>query len=149
MKLVSSGKGCGGRRGQCTYFVFCRLYSSSPPPGHHGSAWLLPVISLLITNTVSRVRACLSVRLERFLGTQKEDDRGPLIFNSSMGAEIFSEFRLLSILKEPVKFSRRHLVQMLAIKECNCQQAGILILLRNTRWCWTEAHSFTYQQLII
>ncbi len=30
------------------------------------------VISLLITNPVSWVRACLSIRLERFRGTQKE-----------------------------------------------------------------------------
>jgi hypothetical protein len=33
----------------------------------------LPVISLLLTNTVSRVRACLSIR------SQKEDYGGPLI----------------------------------------------------------------------
>ncbi len=58
------------------YFVFCRLYPFSP--SHHGSVWLLPVISLLLTNTVSRMRACLSKRLERFRGSQKEDENRPL-----------------------------------------------------------------------
>jgi hypothetical protein len=37
--------------------VFCRLYPFSP--NYHGSVWVLPVISLLVTNTVSPVRACL------------------------------------------------------------------------------------------
>jgi hypothetical protein len=41
------------------YLVFCRLYLSST--SHHGRVWLLPVISLLLTNTVSPVRACLSI----------------------------------------------------------------------------------------
>jgi hypothetical protein len=31
------------------YFVFCRLYPSSPR--HHDIDWVLPVISLLLTNT--------------------------------------------------------------------------------------------------
>jgi hypothetical protein len=31
-----------------------------PPPSHHGNVWLLPVISLLLTNTVSPVQAHLS-----------------------------------------------------------------------------------------
>ncbi len=43
------------------YFAFCRLYPSSPQPLHHSSVCLLPVVSLLLTNTVSRVRACLSI----------------------------------------------------------------------------------------
>jgi hypothetical protein len=30
-------------------FVFCRLYTSSPI--HRGSVWVLPVLSLLVTNT--------------------------------------------------------------------------------------------------
>ncbi len=34
------------------YFVFCRLYHSSPC--HHGSVWLLPVISLLFNLLCSR-----------------------------------------------------------------------------------------------
>jgi hypothetical protein len=39
-------------------------------------AWLLPVISLLLTNTVLPVRACQSIWLERFHGSEKEDERG-------------------------------------------------------------------------
>ena len=31
------------------------------PLSHHGSIWLLPVISLLLTNTVSPVRSFLSL----------------------------------------------------------------------------------------
>ncbi len=53
--------------------VFCFLSSLTPSPqapAHHGSVWL---ISLLLTNTVSRVRAFLSIWLERFRRTQKED----------------------------------------------------------------------------
>ncbi len=65
------------------YFVFCRLYPFSPQlPGH---CFVLPVISLLLTNIVSppvRLRACLSSWLERFRGTQKEDERGPLSIHS-------------------------------------------------------------------
>ncbi len=56
-------------------FFDCRLYPSSP--SHRGSVWLLPVISLLLTNIVSRVRACLSLWLERFRGSQKQDERVP------------------------------------------------------------------------
>ncbi len=40
------------------YFVFCRLYPVSPQPPRQ--CWLLPVISLFLTNSVSPVRACLS-----------------------------------------------------------------------------------------
>ncbi len=51
------------------YFDFCRLYP--PPPSHHGSVWLLPVLSLFLTNTVSPVRACLSIWLEScFVGAK-------------------------------------------------------------------------------
>ncbi len=63
--------------------VFCFL-SSLPLPSHQGSVWLLPNISLLITNTVSPLLACLSIWLERFHGNQKEDECGPLCINSSM-----------------------------------------------------------------
>ncbi len=38
------------------YFAFCRLYPFSPQ--HHGSVWLLLVISLLLTDTESPVQAC-------------------------------------------------------------------------------------------
>ncbi len=51
-------------------FYFCRLYPF--PPSHHESVWLLPVISLSLTNPVSLVRACLSIWLERFRSSQKE-----------------------------------------------------------------------------
>ncbi len=55
-----------------------------PPPSHHGSVWLLPVISLVLTYTESAVRTCLSIWLERFRGSQKEDERGPLSIQSSL-----------------------------------------------------------------
>jgi hypothetical protein len=73
------------------YFAFCRLYPS-PPPGHHGSVWLLPVISLLLTNAVSSMRTCLSIRFEKFLETQKEDECEPLSIKSSLGITVFIIF---------------------------------------------------------
>jgi hypothetical protein len=39
------------------YFVFCRLYPFSL--SHHGSVWVLPVISLPLSYTVSPLLACL------------------------------------------------------------------------------------------
>ncbi len=69
------------QRGQ--FILFSVVFTPSPP-GHHGSVWLLPVISLLLANTVSPVRACLIIWWERFCGTQKEDDRGPLSIQSSL-----------------------------------------------------------------
>jgi hypothetical protein len=36
------------------------------------------------TSTVSPVRACLSIRWERFRGTQKEDERGHLSIQSTL-----------------------------------------------------------------
>ncbi len=42
------------------------------------------VISLLLTNTVSPEDACLSISLERFRGSQKEDGRRPLVNQSSL-----------------------------------------------------------------
>ncbi len=36
--------------GQCILFP---VVFTPPSPSHHGSVWLLPVISLLLTNTVS------------------------------------------------------------------------------------------------
>ncbi len=56
--------------------VFSVVFTT--PPSQHGSVWLLPVISLLLTSTVSPVRACLYILLDRFRGNQKEDERGPL-----------------------------------------------------------------------
>jgi hypothetical protein len=59
--------------------VFCFLVFFTPSPSrHYGSVWVLPVIPLLLTNTVLPVRAFLSIWLERFRGTQKEDECGPL-----------------------------------------------------------------------
>ncbi len=55
-------------------FVFCSLYLSYPI--HHGSYTCH--LSTLNPNTVSPVRACLSIWLDRFCGGQKEDERGPL-----------------------------------------------------------------------
>jgi hypothetical protein len=54
----------------------------TPPPGPPTP--LLPVISLPLKNTVLPVRACLSIWLERFRGSQKEDERGPLSIQSSL-----------------------------------------------------------------
>jgi hypothetical protein len=64
--------------------VFCFLSSLSPPPPSHPDSVWLPVISPLLINTVSPVRACLSIWLERFRGSQKEDERGALSIHSSM-----------------------------------------------------------------
>jgi hypothetical protein len=41
--------------GQCILFTV--VFTPFPPCSHHGSVWLLPVISLLLTNTVFPVRA--------------------------------------------------------------------------------------------
>jgi hypothetical protein len=60
---------------------FCRLYLSS----HHGSVGLL---SDIFTNTVSPVRSCLSIWVERFCWNQKEDELG-LSINSSVVFPIF------------------------------------------------------------
>jgi hypothetical protein len=64
------------------HFVFRRLYPSSPQ--QHSSVWVLLVISLLLTNTVLLVQACLIIWWESFRGTQKEDDRGPLTIQSCL-----------------------------------------------------------------
>ncbi len=55
-----------------------------PPSSHHGSVWLVPVISLPTTNTVSPMMACLSIWLERFFESQKEDEHEPLSIQSSL-----------------------------------------------------------------
>ncbi len=71
-------------RSQRGQFILFSVVFSPHPRSHHGSVWLLPVISLLLTNTVSLVRACLSIWLERFRGSQKEDERVPLSIKSSL-----------------------------------------------------------------
>ncbi len=63
--------------------LFSVVFTPSPP-SHHGSVWVLSVISLLLTNTISPVRACLIIWWERFRGTQREDDRDPLSIQSSL-----------------------------------------------------------------
>ncbi len=67
------------------YFVFCRLYPFSPP-----SQFLGPWHLVLLINTVSTIRACLSLWWERFRWTQKEDNHGPLSIQSSRTKEPFS-----------------------------------------------------------
>jgi hypothetical protein len=66
-------------------FLFSVVFTSSPPPSHHGSVWVQPVISLLLTNTISPLRACLSIGLERFRGTEKEDECGSLKYSILSG----------------------------------------------------------------
>jgi hypothetical protein len=66
-----------GRINRANVFYF--LSSLPPPPSHHGSVWLLPAISLLLTNIVSRVRACLSTWWEGFVGTKKKTSVGLLV----------------------------------------------------------------------
>ncbi len=63
------------QRGQSIFFH---------PPSHKVRFLVLPVFSLLLSNIVSPVRACLIIWWERFRGTQKEDDRGPLGIQSSV-----------------------------------------------------------------
>ncbi len=46
------------------HLVFCRLYPAFPRPLRQSLAPTLPVDSLLLTNTVSPVRACLLIWLE-------------------------------------------------------------------------------------
>jgi hypothetical protein len=68
------------QRGQC--ILFSVVFTPSPtshPASHHGSVWILPVISLFSTNTLSQVRAWRG-----FVRTKKEDESGPLIIQSSL-----------------------------------------------------------------
>ncbi len=61
------------------YFVFCRLYPSSPCPlATTAVLGSYIVFSLFLTIFVSPAWACLSIWLERFRESQKEDKRGPL-----------------------------------------------------------------------
>ncbi len=70
------------KRGQWILFsvVFTR-----PPYSHHAVFWFLTLISLLLTNTVSRGLACLYPYDWRgFVGAKKKSSVGLLVFNSSM-----------------------------------------------------------------
>ncbi len=69
------------------YFVFCRLYSSSPQSPRQYLSPTSHVLSLLFNNTVSPVRACLSIWLRRgCVGAERKTSVGPglLVFNSFM-----------------------------------------------------------------
>ncbi len=66
----------GTQRRQCILFS---VVFTPPSSSHHVSFWLLPVSYLLLTYTVSLVRACLFIWLERFRDSQKEV--GLLVFN--------------------------------------------------------------------
>jgi hypothetical protein len=71
-------------------FVFCRIYPSSPMPPRQCLAPTVPLKSLLLTNTVSQVRACLSIWLERFRGTQNGDEHGPRWWYAYSRQSVFS-----------------------------------------------------------
>ncbi len=79
--------------------VLCFL-SSLPllPP----SVWVLPVFSLLLTNTVLPSRACLIIGWERFRGSQTEDDRRPLSIQSSLAVVPAHPKKKLPVEKEAV-----------------------------------------------
>jgi hypothetical protein len=62
------------------YFVFCRLYPSSPShQGSVGTVWIPPLITLHLTNTVSPMLACIIIWW--FRGTQMKTILGLLVFN--------------------------------------------------------------------
>ncbi len=72
------------------FLVFCRLYLSFPLP-----PWqcLAPTchLSTLNKHCIAGARfqcLCLFIWLERFRGSQKEDECGPLIIQSSLGTSI-------------------------------------------------------------
>ncbi len=66
--------------GASVYFVFCRLYPLLPL-STTGSLWILPVISLLLTNTVSPVRPGLSYDGRGLVGPNKKTTVGLLVLN--------------------------------------------------------------------
>jgi hypothetical protein len=67
--------------GQCILFS---VVFTPPPPSNHGSVWLLPVISLLLTNTISSVRACQIIGWETFRRAQKKTIGGLYVLQSSL-----------------------------------------------------------------
>ncbi len=75
---------------------------------HHGSVWVLPLISLLFSGTDSPVRACLFIGWERFRGTQQKDDLGPLgIKSSPTGTNDTGDEFFLPVSTTSVKIVRR------------------------------------------
>ncbi len=75
--------------------MFSVVFTPSPPAATAviGSS---SVISLLLNNTVSPVRACLSIRLERFRGSQKEDER----WASLVGLSAINVLIIIGVLPE-------------------------------------------------
>jgi hypothetical protein len=69
---------CGATGPMYSIFFFSRLYPFFT--SHRVSVWLVLVISLLLTNTLSLVESAdLPIHImERFRRSQKEDERGPL-----------------------------------------------------------------------
>ncbi len=68
------------QRGRC-FSLFSVVFTPFPP-SHQVSVWVLPVISLLLANTVLSVQACLMhnhMMGEITWDPKKEDDREPLL----------------------------------------------------------------------
>jgi hypothetical protein len=63
--------------------VFCFLSSFPPPPHQHDSVRLQPGISLLFSNSVSRLVYPYDWRLRGFLGAQKKTSVGLVVFHNS------------------------------------------------------------------
>ncbi len=72
-----SNSGCHRLRSSILFSV---VFTPSPC-SHHGSVWFLPVSSLLLTNTLSPVRARLSIWWEKFVGPKKKTIVGLLVID--------------------------------------------------------------------
>jgi hypothetical protein len=93
------------------YFTFCRLSPLSSTPSHHASVWVLPVISLLLTDTMSPVRGLVYPYDWRGFvrGTQKEDECVLLSIQSSLHGcttETLYWFTATGQLNTPYKISK-------------------------------------------
>jgi hypothetical protein len=66
---VGTVRGCEKREGQCILFYVVFTPSTS---SHHGSVWFLPVISLLLINTVSPVRPAYPYDWRGLVGAEKK-----------------------------------------------------------------------------
>jgi hypothetical protein len=85
-------------------FYFLSSLPLLPPPSHHGSVWLLPVFSLLLTNTVLYSEYGLAYPCGRkgFVGTTKKTSVGLLVliprcFHTSMFSFPFYQSNLYFI----------------------------------------------------
>ncbi len=77
----------GEPKGQC--ILFSVVFTPSPP-SHHGIVWVPSVISLLLTNIVSPVRAWYGIMDGRgFVRPKKKTIVGLLVFNPLCGARYF------------------------------------------------------------